>query len=108
MSERVSIYELRPSATRPAAAPEMVDYLLLQAIKLKASDIHIGMVAQPGGLGSSILLRFRAHGKLQMIKSDFMLTHFKEVVSRLKVLAGINTADVSGPQDGQINLMTPE
>jgi type II secretory ATPase GspE/PulE/Tfp pilus assembly ATPase PilB-like protein len=66
------------------------------------------MVQQPGMQGPALLLRFRVHGRLQTVKSDFMLTHYKEVVSRFKVLGGINTADVSGPQDGQISLLTSE
>src|SRR5262245_12851669 len=108
MSERINVYELRPSAARPTAAPEMVDFLLNQAIRARASDIHIGLAHQPGAQASTLLLRFRVHGKLQVIKSDFMVSHYKEVVSRFRVLGGINTADVTGPQDGQINLITPE
>jgi type II secretory ATPase GspE/PulE/Tfp pilus assembly ATPase PilB-like protein len=108
MSERISVYELHPSAARPTAAPEMVDYLLNQAIRAKASDIHLGLAQQPGGSGPALLLRFRVHGKLQVIKSDFMQNHYKEVVSRFKVLGGINTAELAGPQDGQINLLTSE
>jgi type II secretory ATPase GspE/PulE/Tfp pilus assembly ATPase PilB-like protein len=108
MSERINVYELRPSHARPTAAPEMVDYLLNQAIQMRASDIHIGLAQQPGGQGTSLLLRFRVHGKLQVVKSEFMMAHYKEVVSRFRVLGGINTADVTGPQDGQINLLTPE
>jgi type II secretory ATPase GspE/PulE/Tfp pilus assembly ATPase PilB-like protein len=86
----------------------MVDYLLNQMIRLKASDIHIGIAAQPGSNGPGLILRFRVFGKLQVIKSEFLLTHYKEVVARFKVLGGINTTDVSGPQDGQINLNTSE
>lgn len=108
MAERISVYELRPSLARPSAAPEMVDFLLNQAIRCKASDVHLGLAMQPGCTMPTLLLRFRVHGKLQVIKSDFMSTHYKEVVSRFKVLGGINTAEVAGPQDGQINLITSD
>jgi type II secretory ATPase GspE/PulE/Tfp pilus assembly ATPase PilB-like protein len=108
MTDRISIYELRPSAARPTSAPEMVDYLLNQAIRFKASDVHLGNAIPPGGGPPQLLLRFRVHGKLQLIKSDFMGAHYKEVIARFKVLGGINTTEVGGPQDGQINLTTPE
>ncbi|HUP56718.1 MAG TPA: ATPase, T2SS/T4P/T4SS family, partial [Bdellovibrionota bacterium] len=107
MSERSTIYELRPNTTRPGTVPEIVDYLLNQAIKMKASDLHLGL-AQVQGAGLGIILRVRVHGKLQLVKSDFLMANYKEIVARLKIMAGINTTEASGPQDGNISLMTPE
>lgn len=108
MSGKNAVYELVPRNTRPNSVPEIVDALLLQAIKLKASDMHLGLTQIANSQELGYMLRFRVHGKLQVVKTDFIGFNQKEVITRLKVLAGLSTTDIGVTQDGMISLLTPE
>ena len=92
---------------RPTTAPEMVDYLIGMALKNNASDIHIS-INNSTDLKSPYLLRFRVHGRLVPLKSEFIGNSYKEVISRIKILAGLDTTDARSPQDGQIDVEAPE
>jgi type IV pilus assembly protein PilB len=72
----------------------LVDELLLSATKSRASDIHIEPF--PEGLR----IRFRIDGVLQDVFS-FDKTIKSEVISRIKVLAGLATDEHNAPQDGR-------
>jgi len=79
-----------------AQAPvvQTLDLLLLQAIRDRASDIHIE--PQPGRLR----VRSRIDGVLQDALSLPMAIH-SALVSRVKILAEMNIAERRAPQDGQ-------
>lgn len=100
-------YVVEAPRSRPTSAPEIVDYLILLALKMKASDLHLG-VNPKGAANEPYLLRFRIHGKLQAIKCEFLNNLYKEVIMRFKVLSSINSTDQSTPQDGQATAVTPE
>ncbi len=102
-----NVYQLNPPRGRPQTPPEIVDFIIATALKLKASDIHLGL-SQPVPGQEPYLLRFRINGKLQMVRSDFMNSYYKETISRFKVLAGMNITDTMVPQDGQIHLNSAE
>lgn len=109
MAEKSAQYELLARNTRPTNVIEIVDFLLMQAIKSKASDLHLGMTTQQGGTGRlGYMLRFRVHGKLQLVKTDLINANQKEIISRIKVLAGVSTTDNGSPLDGQVQMNTPE
>lgn len=75
----------------------LVHYLFSQAIPLQASDIHI----EPSLSGSQV--RFRVDGVL----NDFLLLPPQVagvVVTRLKVMADLNTSERRLPQDGSIKI----
>jgi type II secretory ATPase GspE/PulE/Tfp pilus assembly ATPase PilB-like protein len=107
-------HNLSALRTRPTTAPEAVDFILLQALRLKASDIHLGLNnipaagALPGQLPDPYVLRFRVHGKLQTVRCDWLTPFYKEVIARFKVLAGISTTETQIPQDGQIHVSAPD
>ncbi|MBS1963475.1 MAG: type II/IV secretion system protein [Bdellovibrionales bacterium] len=103
-----SVYQLVPPRARPTNVQEIVDFILINAIRTKASDLHFGLSAAPGGGALTYLLRFRVHGKLQPVKTDFIGQSHKEILTRLKVLANISTTEIGVPQDGQIAMNTPE
>lgn len=108
MSQKNPTYELGAPRARPTSVQEIVDYIITQAIHSKASDLHLGLTTSSPGGPVSYMLRFRVHGKLQMVKADVIGSSQKEILSRLKVLASLSTTDIGNPQDGQIHMNTPE
>ncbi|MFK7927669.1 MAG: type II secretion system ATPase GspE [Myxococcota bacterium] len=81
----------------PNEAPiiRFVNALLTQAIKERASDIHI----EP--FEKNMMVRFRVDGVLhQTIEPPYK---FKDsIVARIKIMAGLNIAEKRLPQDGRI------
>ncbi|MCL6522255.1 MAG: GspE/PulE family protein [Firmicutes bacterium] len=77
-----------------APVVEFVQNLLAQALREKASDIHL----EPGE--GSFAIRFRVDGDLHLAMSPPPALH-AAVVSRLKVLAGMDIAERRLPQDGR-------
>ena len=74
-----------------------VNDLLEKAIELRASDIHVEPVR------SGLILRMRVDGLLQVIPSPpGLLPH--ALISRIKILAGLNIAERRIPQDGASHL----
>ena len=81
-------------ALRQTPVVRTLDLLLVQAIRERASDIHLE--PQPGRLR----VRYRIDGVLQEVLSLSMAIH-APLVSRLKILAQLNIAERRLPQDGQ-------
>ena len=75
----------------------LVDAILLDAVKVGASDIHF----EPEEL--FLRLRYRIDGVLSQIRS-FHREHWPAIAQRLKIVAGMNIADKLRPQDGRIDL----
>src|SRR4051812_32132395 len=74
-----------------------VNALFSQAVKERASDIHI----EPED--REVLVRYRVDGRLFIAKRasrQFM----SSVVARVKIMAGLNIAEKRLPQDGRISL----
>ncbi len=75
-------------------AVNLGDDLLFAAYMRQASDIHI----DPNFEGA--VIRFRTDGQLEMYNK--MNTHvYTELISRLKVMAGLDIAEKRSPQDGR-------
>jgi type IV pilus assembly protein PilB len=105
MNDKSGSYTLAPPRGRPSSASEIVDYIIHSALRFEASDIHLAinyhnLVPEP------YLIRFRINGKLKLVRSDFIGPYYREVVSRIKVLAGMSTTEVFVAQDGQLSLNT--
>ena len=76
---------------------KLVNSLFSQAVKERSSDIHI----EP--FETSMLVRFRVDGVLKEIVKPpkrFQST----IISRVKIMAGLNIAEKRLPQDGRIRL----
>lgn len=73
----------------------LVNALLIDAIKLGASDIHF----EPEG--TFLRLRYRVDGQLQQIRS-FHSSYWAAIAVRLKIMSGMNIAETRLPQDGRI------
>jgi general secretion pathway protein E len=81
----------------PNEAPiiRFVNAVLTQAIKERASDIHI----EP--FEKDFVVRFRIDGELyQKVTPPYKLKN--SIVSRIKIMAGLNIAEKRLPQDGRI------
>lgn len=80
---------------RARAAPvvKLVDLMLWQAIDKRASDIHI----EP--FDNQISLRYRIDGKLYEMSPPPKHLHLP-IVSRIKILSGLDIAEKRLPQDG--------
>ena len=78
-----------------------VDSLLDEAISRRASDIHL----RPGEHEVSVLLRI--DGRLQEIRR-IKHSHLPAIVSRIKIIGGMNIAEHRLPQDGRHMVRTPE
>lgn len=78
-----------------APAVKMIDYMFKNSVELKASDIHI----EP--FEHEIRIRYRIDGKLQTVNT-LGIESLGPIVTRIKILAGLNIAEKRIPQDGRI------
>lgn len=84
-------------ANAEAGPSEIVGSLIERAARMKASDIHLE------ALKDRVRLRFRVDGMLREIES-FPSAMLPGLVSRIKVMAGMDIADTRQPQDGAIQV----
>src|SRR5213082_1863592 len=76
---------------------KIVNLILAQAVKEKASDIHI----EP--FHNTLKLRYRIDGELMPAESPPKALQLA-ITSRLKILAGLNIAERRLPQDGRFRI----
>lgn len=95
--QRVKIAETRVSAEAIAQAPVVraIDLLIKQAVRDRASDVHI----EPQD--DRLRVRYRIDGILHEIMSLPLSVH-PPLLSRVKIMSGLNIAERRRPQDGQI------
>ena len=86
-------------ATDSEDAPviKIVNLILAQAIREKASDIHIEPFQR------TLKLRFRIDGELMVAESPPKALQLA-ITSRIKILAGLNIAERRVPQDGRFRI----
>lgn len=83
--------------TDEAPLVKLVNLIIVQAVKGRASDIHI----EPGE--NEVLVRYRIDGILQ--EAQKLPKHLQSALaSRVKVMAKIDIAETRNPQDGKIEL----
>jgi type II secretory ATPase GspE/PulE/Tfp pilus assembly ATPase PilB-like protein len=86
-----------------ATVSTFVDQILQEALRLHATDVHLEPYA------NSIRLRYRIDGILETIPVPADMRHLHAaVVSRLKIMAGLNIAEKRLPHDGRIAMKTGE
>ncbi len=89
--ELVDILDL----TDEAPIIRWVNSLMFQAVKERASDIHI----EPGE--KDVIVRYRIDGVLRESKRANR-QYLASILSRVKIMAGLNIAEKRLPQDGRI------
>jgi type II secretory ATPase GspE/PulE/Tfp pilus assembly ATPase PilB-like protein len=80
-----------------ATVIQLVNQLILDAYKNRASDIHI----EPGKGKQPSTVRIRVDGVCQRLLS-IPATHIRAVVSRIKVMARLDISERRKPQDGKL------
>ncbi len=92
--------ELSEMAQEPSVV-RLVNEILLEAIELRASDVHIE--SQQSGLR----VRYRIDGVLHAQPMPPEIHRFQSaIISRLKIMSRLNIAERRLPQDGRIQLRT--
>jgi type IV pilus assembly protein PilB len=95
-SEEIDIDRLAHD-TEDAPVIKIVNLILVQAIKEKASDIHIEPFQR------TLKLRYRIDGELVAAESPPKALQLA-ITSRIKILAGLNIAERRVPQDGRFRI----
>jgi type II secretory ATPase GspE/PulE/Tfp pilus assembly ATPase PilB-like protein len=82
-----------------ASVIKLVNDLLLEAIRERATDIHIEPYEH------NLVIRYRIDGILSEAGVPPSITRFRNaIVSRLKIMSGLNIAEKRRSQDGRISL----
>ncbi|MDH4384511.1 MAG: type II secretion system ATPase GspE [Caulobacter sp.] len=93
-AEEADLDRLRDMAS-DAPVVRAVNTLIARAAEMRASDIHIEPTED------ALKVRFRVDGAL--VEQDALPAHYRSaLVSRIKVMAGLNIAERRLPQDGRI------
>jgi general secretion pathway protein E len=99
-----------PEAVEEAVTPDLIaqtpivrtlDLLIAQAVRDRASDIHLEPQER------NLRVRYRIDGILHEVQILPLSVH-PPLVSRLKVMAGMNIAERRRPQDGQFSIRVEE
>lgn len=86
-----------------ASVIQLVNQIILEAYRKRASDIHI----EP--YRGKMRLRYRIDGKLQEARvSQEMNRFFSAIVSRFKILANLDIVERRLPQDGKARVKTQD
>ena len=86
------------SLTDDAPVVQVVNLILTQALRDRASDIHI----EPQG--ENLRVRYRIDGALHDAIDALPISMAPALTSRIKILAGMNIVERRRPQDGQISM----
>jgi type II secretory ATPase GspE/PulE/Tfp pilus assembly ATPase PilB-like protein len=78
-----------------SSAIEVLDGLLEEAVSKKASDIHIELV------NGKVQIRFRIDGEM-IISGAYPITIHDEVISRIKLICGLDIAEKRLPLEGKV------
>ena len=84
------------------AVVRVLNEILVDAINRGASDIHIEPTI------SNLKVRFRVDGRMVVYRDDYNPRFHAPVVSRLKILGGMDIAEKRRPQDGRASFRVRE
>ncbi|MBI5882020.1 MAG: Flp pilus assembly complex ATPase component TadA [Elusimicrobia bacterium] len=92
-----------------ASAPEvekMVNAIILSAIKMKASDIHIEPMEDPTGKNSKVVLRYRVDGMLRPGPFSVPWPYRFALSAKIKIMTNsMNITERRIPQSGRIQVL---
>ncbi len=99
VSEEALASQLQELAREPTIV-NLVNLIIAEAIDARASDIHV----EP--FEKSINVKYRIDGVLHQREAPSKKLH-PAIVSRIKIMSGMNIAERFVPQDGHINFAAP-
>ncbi|MCG8417413.1 MAG: GspE/PulE family protein [Proteobacteria bacterium] len=85
-----------------SAVVRLVNKMIIDAHRMGASDIHI----EPNGSRTKTMIRFRIDGSCALYH-EIPAEYWRALVSRVKILSGLDIAERRKPQDGKIRVRTP-
>ncbi|MFO0963382.1 MAG: ATPase, T2SS/T4P/T4SS family [Phycisphaerales bacterium] len=98
-AEHASVDTDEAAQAREASVVRLVNDLLVEAVRERATDIHIEPYEQ------SLAVRYRIDGALVDAGVPATIARFRNaIVSRLKIMANLNIAEKRRPQDGRISV----
>ena len=98
LGQRVDLADAEQMANSPPVI-KLLQYILFQAIRDRASDIHL----EP--FEDEMRIRYRIDGVLQEVPVPAQIKRFQPaIVSRVKILSHLNIAEKRLPQDGRIKV----
>lgn len=97
LEQSVSTKETNVEISAQTPVAQTLDLILAQAIRDRASDVHI----EPQG--KRLRVRFRIDGILHDMYSLPLMAH-GSLISRIKILGEMNIAEQRRSQDGQMNM----
>lgn len=100
LSINVDAHEINDASEIDAPIIQLVNSVLIDAIKKKASDIHIEPYEK------SFRMRLRIDGVLYEVGRPSASTK-SAVIARIKIMAKMDIAEKRLPQDGRIKIRTP-
>ena len=77
---------------------KLVNSTLYDALKMHASDIHLGMT------GSGLVIKYRIDGVLNTISKISGVEFAEQAISRIKVMAELDIGEKRVPQDGRFKI----
>ncbi len=84
-------------AAQEASVIKLVNDVLIEAIKERATDVHIEPYER------ELIVRYRIDGVLERANVPATINRFgAAIISRLKIMANLNIAEKRKPQDGRI------
>lgn len=81
-----------------SAVVKLVNSTLYDALKMHASDIHLGVT------GSGLVIKYRIDGVLNNISKVQGAEFADQVISRIKVMAELDIGEMRVPQDGRFKI----
>ncbi|HAH32420.1 MAG TPA: type II secretion system protein GspE [Elusimicrobia bacterium] len=92
-----------------ANAPEvekLVNAIILGALNIKASDIHIEPFEDPTGKNSKVLIRYRVDGMLRAASFSVPWSYRNAITAKIKILTNsMNITERRIPQSGRIQII---
>ncbi len=92
-----------------ATAPEvekLVNAIILGALSLKASDIHIEPFEDPNGKNSKVLVRYRVDGMLRAASFSIPWAYRQAISAKIKIMTNsMNITERRIPQSGRIQII---
>lgn len=85
------------SLVEEAPIVRLVNLVITQAVKERASDIHLEPTER------ELMIRYRVDGRLRRLMTTPKNTQ-AAIISRVKIIAGMNIAEKRLPQDGRIQM----
>ena len=95
------VFELLKSAILSGNVPQLVLYVISQALESRASDIHI----EP--LENTVRVRLRVDGVL-LPTVEYPTNMHPAVISRIKIMSNLKIDEQRIPQDGRTNVTTKD